>query len=92
MRGKDGQVLYEGEWRNGVRCGYGRCYFGNGEFYCGMFHDNMMNGKGTYYYATGQPRFVGEFRNDKRNGEGTEYDIHGAILEQGFYVNGEQLI
>ena len=62
-------------------------YFGNGEYYHGMFYDDFMCGKGVYYYENGIPSFVGEFRNDMRNGEGISYAIDGSVLESGFYVN-----
>ena len=67
-------------------------FLGNGEYFQGMFCNDMMYGKGIYYYQNGMPKYVGEMRNDMRNGEGIEYDTNGEILEQGFYINNECVI
>ena len=82
-----GKVVYDGEWRNGKRCGMGKKFFGDGQYFQGMFHDDAMWGEGVLFYENGAPAFVGEYRNDKRNGEGVAYDIGGAVVEKGFYVN-----
>jgi singapore isolate B (sub-type 7) whole genome shotgun sequence assembly, scaffold_0 len=80
-------VTYDGEWRNGKRCGRGKKFFGDGQYFLGTFHNDAMWGEGVLFYENGAPAFVGEYRNDKRNGEGVAYDIGGEVVEKGFYVN-----
>ena len=66
---KDGNIKYEGQFRNGGKEGNGIYYFRNGNRFEGEFRNNLMNGRGTYFYANGDV-FVGDFVNDKRNGKG----------------------
>jgi len=40
--------VYEGEFDNGVRKGYGRLIYYNGSFYEGMFEEGVPNGIGIF--------------------------------------------
>ena len=36
--------IYEGQFRNGYMCGFGRCIYDNGEYYEGMWEDGLHHG------------------------------------------------
>jgi len=67
---------YEGEFRDGLFCGWGVFVYHNGDRYEGEFADDQKNGKGAYTYANGD-KYVGEFQRDKRNGQGTFFFSNG---------------
>lgn len=72
-------AIYEGEYWNGKRHGYGRLTF-KGETYVGEFQRNGFHGKGTYTWPNGD-KYVGQFRNDKKNGQGTLTFADGTVKE-----------
>ena len=61
--------LFEGNYVDGKREGYGVIYYNNGDRYEGNFSNNVKNGEGTYYYKSGTS-WTGHFDDDKMNGEG----------------------
>jgi len=48
----------------------------------GQFQDDKMNGKGTYYYATGN-KYTGDMVNDKLEGQGVFIWTDGNRYEVG---------
>ena len=51
--------------------------FSNGDKYFGEFHDNMINGQGTYTFAN-RDKYAGEFHDNTINGQGTYTWANGA--------------
>ena len=76
-----GNLLYEGEYKNGERNGKKKCKQGeflNGEFY---------NGKGKEYFLE-YLMYEGEIMNGMRNGKGKEFKFDRLVFE-GKFLNGE---
>lgn len=64
---------YEGNYKNGLPNGRGKCIFANGDVYEGDFKDCKMNGYGTYYFkgtSEVNSKYIGTFLNNKINGSG----------------------
>ena len=51
--------FYEGQKKNGMRCGYGVFYYNEGGKYKGNWMHNKMHGKGTLEYADGRIAYQG---------------------------------
>tara|TARA_B110000285_G_C14637682_1_gene386230 strand:- start:307 stop:465 length:159 start_codon:yes stop_codon:yes gene_type:complete len=45
--------MYEGDWKNGKRSGYGSFRYTNGDIYNGLWLKNKKNGDGFMKYANG---------------------------------------
>jgi hypothetical protein len=61
---------FEGEFKNGIRSGFGRYLWQNeGILYEGEFMDDVRSGKGKQTWADGS-RYIGEFKDNKRSGKG----------------------
>ena len=58
--------VYEGEYRNENREGYGKYIYEDGEYYIGQYLNDKKNGKGIIYYKNGKIKYQGDFVN--RNG------------------------
>ena len=78
---------YTGDWKNGMRDGFGTYFYNGGSKYIGQYVQNSMTGQGTYYWAAGD-KYVGEWLNGKMNGNGTYYYANGKI-EKGKWINGK---
>ena len=79
-------LLYDGEFKNGVKEGIGVYYYQSGEKYEGKFVNGVKEGKGIFYWKNGN-KWEGYFKNDKMNGEGIFYD--GEESFSAIYKNGE---
>ena len=86
------EILFEGEYKNGMKCGIGKDYISGyeGEFLYDIYHGKgkyisnniegeFKNGKKTGYWK--ESNFEGEYRDGLKNGKGTENSWTG------FYVN-----
>lgn len=74
--GKEFHVHYQGEFKEGKRCGEGIEYSEDGTEYHGSFSDGKKNGTGTLF-KKGVPVFKGLFVNDIREGKGVEVKYNG---------------
>jgi len=63
-------TTYEGEWKEGVKNGFGVLYYDNGVRYEGEYLDSKKHGKGKLYYSQGD-FYDGDFVCDKKTGKGT---------------------
>ena len=79
-------LIYEGEYKKGLRNGNGIYYYPNGEKYEGKFQNGIREGKGTFFWKDGN-KWEGYFKNDEMNGEGIFYD--GKDSYTAIYKNGE---
>ncbi len=71
--------VYEGEFVNNHRQGFGVYTFPDGSVYRGHFVNGAMEGEGEYAYQDGTV-YKGTFKNNKRNGQGTYYFKDGTFL------------
>lgn len=66
------KVHYAGCFKNGHRCGYGKCRYPGGNYYEGNWLNNQRCGAGTLYY-TGGDVYTGDWLNNKQHGFGVLY-------------------
>lgn len=69
----EGRLIYEGEYKNGLRNGEGTYYYAQGLRYEGEFVNGLREGNGVFYWEDGT-RWEGPFKNNEMNGEGKYYD------------------
>ena len=86
------ELIFEGEYLNGLRHGKGQVYFTNGNIrYIGEYLKGKFNGYIKEYTLRGHLLFEGEYLNGKRNGKGKKYDKNfGCLLFEGEYLNGKR--
>ena len=77
---------HSGQYRNGIRQGFGRAKWSNGDQYSGQYSNGKSNGYGVFVYADGD-KYEGEFKDDKREGEGIYFLKTGKKIE-GVWKNG----
>ena len=70
---EEGRLIYEGEYKNGLRNGEGIYYYNGGKKYEGFFVNGLREGEGIFYWEDGT-RWEGPFKNNEMNGEGNYYD------------------
>jgi len=61
--------VYVGEYRNGLKSGYGSYNYSDGSKYYGDWSNDTMEGKGTMEYPDGS-KYKGRWRKGKRHGTG----------------------
>ena len=87
------EIYFEGEYKNGMKCGEGKENRYSGEYLYGMYHGTgkynsenikgeFKNGKKTGFWKC-DDGFEGEYKDGERNGKGKEYG------STGYYVNGK---
>ena len=86
MTYKNGDV-YEGEWKNGKKHGYGIITYSNGTEYEGEWKNGKMNGQGKLTSLNGT-LYQGEWENDIINGKG-KLTYNGTEYE-GEWKNGKR--
>ena len=82
---KDGDVVvkeevYEGEFQDWKRHGYGKAKYVDGSVYEGFWRNGRRNGQGTYVDALTQEKYEGKWVGDARNGSGRS-SCRGAKFE-----------
>ena len=80
---KYGNILYDGNFNNGIFEGNGKYIWENGEYYVGQFKNGLRHGKGTEYYSNGKTMYEGDYVNNKLEGNGK------YIWEKGDYYIGQ---
>ena len=85
----DLQTIFEGQFKNGMKNGFGKEFDKDGELiFEGFYKKNKRNGKGKEYILNGKKIiFEGEYKNGKRNGKGIKYDENDKIIFKGEYLN-----
>ena len=68
----EGKLIFEGEYKNGIRNGEGTYYYSGGLKYEGQFVNGLREGKGTFYWED-DTRWEGTFKNNEMDGEGIFY-------------------
>jgi hypothetical protein len=85
----DGQVSYQGDFKNGMLSGLGIYSEKDGRRYVGEFTDGKFNGRGILTYADGRT-YDGTFKNNKPHGQGIVQRPDGSRAEVQ-YVEGQYL-
>ena len=70
---KNNKLIFEGEYKNGLREGKGVYNYEGGEKYEGMFANGLKHGKGVFTWKNGL-KWDGAFKMDEFDGEGTFHD------------------
>ena len=84
----DYQLIFEGEYLNGLRNGKGKEYHYNGKvLFEGEYLNDKKIGKGKEYDSNGNLIFEGEYKFGHRL-EGKEYNNSGNLLYEGEYLYG----
>ena len=82
---------YVGEFKNGIKDGYGTLTYSDGSTYIGEFKNDVRHGLGTFTNngkLTKGTVYVGEFKNDLYHGFGKITFPEGQGFE-GTFVNNE---
>lgn len=78
---KDGSILLEGVYTNGLREGEWISYFNNGNIWSkGYFSKGKRTGKGWIYYPNGKLRMKGSYKNGKKTGKWMVFDEEGTVI------------
>ena len=89
-----GDLLFEGEYKNGERNGKGKEYFNNELEFEGEYKDgDRFKGKLYCFHKgyEGRLEYEGEFLLGEKNGKGKEYDCDGNLIFEGEFENGEKI-
>ena len=79
--GQQGQLIYEGEWMNGMKQGHGTYHYFKDTLYNGDWFQNKKEGHGIFRSPDGEYR--GQWKDDKKHGDGT------LMLKSGVTMNGK---
>lgn len=74
------RVKYEGDWKDGKKCGKGRLSWFVGDFYEGDWSEGKRHGFGVFQWADGA-RFEGEWEGGMRHGKGIYIWPDGEAFE-----------
>ena len=91
-----GDLIYEGEYANGDKNGFGKEYFQYNLIYEGEYFDGEKNGKGKEYFKHGQVKYEGNFYKGKRSGLGKiyyhhyNYNYYQNLRYEGEFLNGRK--
>ena len=80
--------VYEGEMKNGLRDGRGKCSYKSGSVYEGEFKDDKRHGKGICRFANGVV-YEGEYRDNERDGFG-KYTYPNGDVYMGSVKKGKR--
>jgi hypothetical protein len=87
MKWPSGEIMYEGDWVEGMKSGNGTFYYPDGNIYTGEFQNNDLNGRGKFTLAAGDWA-EGYFENGVLNGAGKYYDTTGTLFFEGEFDKG----
>ena len=73
--------IYDGDFEDGLKQGFGILITAEGDKYEGRWSDNYKNGPGKEYISSTQEYFEGTFFNGKREGPGILVDKNGNVFE-----------
>ena len=76
---------YDGQWKDGVKFGFGVYSYANKDRYEGAFEADNMHGNGVFIYANGDMA-NGRWENDQRYGRVSELWTANAILHIIFFM------
>jgi hypothetical protein len=81
---------YQGEFKNGLKHGFGTYFFSNGDKFVGNYQYGKREGKGTYSFSNGKQSLVGTWSNNDfltKNNNTPEFeqknnDLKGVDLQK----------
>eukprot|EP00003_Mantamonas_plastica_P032891 TRINITY_DN914_c0_g1_i1.p1 TRINITY_DN914_c0_g1~~TRINITY_DN914_c0_g1_i1.p1 ORF type:complete len:719 (+),score=229.47 TRINITY_DN914_c0_g1_i1:95-2251(+) len=79
-----GNDVIEGHFVNGEISGKGKRHYENGSFYKGDFYYGEREGKGEFFDAKLNERYIGEWKGNKRHGQGRHELTDGSTYIGGF--------
>lgn len=85
---QEDNTVYEGEFKDGVKCGKGKLTYNDGTVYEGEFSDNVIHGNGIMKFANGR-EYEGEFKEGTINGKGV-FKWEDGCKYVGEYLNGQK--
>jgi len=93
--GKDGNVLYEGEWQNGVPHGQGVSYYASSKVvkYEGGLQFGQSHGQGKAYDHDGELLYDGGWQAGNRHGFGKMFhdtSDHSSAAYEGMFEKGRR--
>ncbi len=80
---RNGEMEYNGEWKNHKPHGQGTEKFRDGSYYTGLFVNGLKHGHGTFRWANGD-LYVGNFCQGDIEGQGVQKLVNGDIYEGDF--------
>ena len=83
---ENNKLLFEGEYKNGLKEGKGVYNYPDGDKFDGTFVNGLREGPGVFTWSDGM-RWEGPFQNDNLNGEGTFFD--GKESYKATYKDGD---
>lgn len=83
------KARYEGGYKDGLKHGYGRMKYPNGDLYEGEWVENKMHGEGTYTYKKANDIYSGAWQDGLKHGEGTYEFGADSSLMVGQWEKGE---
>lgn len=82
-------IDYDGEWKNGLKHGYGRLTYKSGSYYEGYFENGFKHGKGTMKFTSGN-YYEGFYKFDKKSGYGEMHWLDKNEVYKGFWEKDKQ--
>lgn len=73
--------FYKGDYKAGVRDGYGAIYYDNGDSYKGNWVNGEKQGQGSYYYIFSKSTFTGDWDKNQKHGQGALTLANGDSVE-----------
>jgi len=80
---KNGNIKYEGDFKNNMPDGNGKYIWEDGSYYIGPWVKGLKHGKGKLYYANNNIKYDGNYNLDLFDGYGK------YIAENGEYYIGQ---
>ena len=85
----DGVTVYDGEYRQDRRSGFGICYYKDGSpNYVGDWNDGSRSGRGVGFRRSDGTVHAGRWNGNAPNGVGARFDSDGEFLDVCRYENG----
>eukprot|EP01035_Chromulina_nebulosa_P027401 gene27401-36041_t len=83
------KARYEGDYKDGLKHGFGKMKFPNGDLYEGEWVENKIEGEGTYTYKKSGDIYSGSWVSNKKSGQGTlEFGSDSSMLV-GTWIDGQ---
>lgn len=79
----DDETMYDGEWKDGVKSGFGVLTFQDGTHYMGEFSKGLPNGFGLHTFSGGGS-YSGQFEAGRYNGFGKFRRANNTVFEGSF--------
>lgn len=86
-------ILYQGNWENGIRTGHGSSYRNGTLVYEGLWKDDQPNGNGTVFSSEGEKMYEGDWNMGKLSINRQQYfDYSKFCVVNGTFVRSDVLV